>query len=358
VTPDLPGHRLEHRLGGGGGAEVWLAWPGTGGAGPVAVKRAPAPDLVAPDQRADAVERLRAEGRVLAGIDHPNLVTVLDVVEDPGGLTLVLPFLAGGTLRDLLDDRGTLGAGELLAVVAPVADALRALLDHGHVHGDVKPENVLFTEGGAPVLIDAGTARPVDDRSTEDAVVVGTPDYLDPCRLDGRPAAPATDVFSLGVLAYEALTGRRPHRGEPAEVLASASVGAHRPLASWPTVDGGVAEVVERALAPDPSTRPADPAALAAELQRVVPATSVRLPGPARSGPLPARPGHLETLRVARPDGDPPPVPDRGPPRRVGAVRAAVAAISVALAIWAGPGPDAGSAASPDPGGGGQPTRR
>lgn len=339
MTPDLPGYRLDRRLGRGGAAEVWLAWPGSDGAGPVAIKRVPAADLGSPARRAAAVERLRAEGRILADLDHPNLVAVLEVVEEPCGPALVLPYLAGGTLRDLLDDRGTLDAGELLAVLEPVAGALLALLDRGHVHGDVKPENVLFTGEGAPVLVDAGSVRPLGDRTTQ-PTVEGTPDYLDPSRLDGRPSTGATDVFSLGVLAYEVLTGRRPHRGDPSEVLASAAVGAHRPLASWPTVDGDVAEVVERAMAPDPSDRPADPAALVTELRRAVPGARVRLPGPARTGSLPSRPGRRDTVRVRRPERDPSPTELGVASRRVGAVRAAVAVISVALAAWAGPARD------------------
>lgn len=345
MTPDVAGYRLERRLGCGGGAEVWLAWPGTGGGGPVAIKRAPSSGVVAPDQRPGVADRLRAEGRLLAGIDHPNLVAVLDVVDEPPDVALVLPYLAGGSLRDLLDDRGTLSAGELVAVVEPLAGALRALLDQGSVHGDLKPENVLFTADGKPVLVDVDAARPVGAVTAATEDLVGTPDYLDPSRLDGGAATPASDVFSLGVVAYEVLTGRRPHRGEPAEVLAAASVAAHRPLASWPTVDGAVAEVVERAMSPDPATRPVDPPTLAHELRRVVAASSIRLPGPVRTAPAPRRPQRLHTVRVSRP-GDGAPAAGAGDGRhgRVMAARVAVAAASVALALWAGadradPGP-------------------
>lgn len=312
---------------------MWLAWPDDGG-GPVAIKR-PATVPAGPGGRSDAPDRLRAEGEVLGGVDHPNLVAVLGVVEGPAGVALVLPHLPGGSLRDLLDERGTLGAGELLGVVAPVADALGALSDRAIVHGDCKPENVLFEADGTPVLIDAGAARPVGACHGE-GPVVGTPDYLDPSLVDGGPVTPASDVYSLGVLAYEALTGRRPHRGEPAEVLAAAAVGARRPLASWPTVDDGVARVVERAMAPDPTDRPPDPRALADELRLVVPARSVRLPGPARTDGPPRRPGRLDTVRVAGPAATPP-SGEVGPrPRRVLAARAAVVAGSVTLAVWAG----------------------
>lgn len=290
VTTDVPGFRLDRLLGRGGTGEVWLAWSADDEPRPVAVKR------LRPNAPA-AADVLRAEAAVLAAVDHPHLVRVLDVVPDPPGVALVLPYLGGGSLRGLLDEVGTLSPGELVAVLAPVADALAALHGRGLAHGDLTPGNILLTSEGEPVVADVGVTRLLGAAGPGPAA--GTPAYLDPARATGIADGPAADVFALGVIAYEALTGRLPHRGPPAEAVALAAAGAHRPLASWPSIPLAVAEAVERALRPDPRDRPGGPGELAAELAAAVPAGTVRLPAPRAdtSAPTPST-GH-RTVPVA-----------------------------------------------------------
>lgn len=354
---ELAGYRLERLLGRGGTGEVWLAWDEGPVARPVAVKR-----LGASAGPAEA-ESLRAEAELLATLDHPHLLRVIEVVDDPPGLALVLPYLSGGSLRDLLDDHGALSPGEVVALLAPVADAAGSLHRRGLVHGDLKPDNVLLTSDGAPVLADVGVAR-IIGRPAIGLAVAGTPAYLDPATADGSPPGAGADVYALGVVAYEALTGRLPHLGEPAEVVALAAARVHRPLASWPAVPAAVARLVEQALDPDPAARPAGTVAFVDALSAVVPASEIRLPAgvrrSARAEPGPG--GRSETIRFG-------PVPPRVDPasttgrRSVGArTLGAVGVVAVALVVAAGlstggrrsdpttrPAPDARPASSSDP---------
>lgn len=297
-------YRLDRPIGRGAGGEVWLAWDEGPVPRPVAVKRIRTP---ADGQSAAS---LRTEAELLATLDHPHLLRVLEVVVDPPGLALVLPLLVGGSVRELLDERGTLSPGEAVALLGPVADAVGSLHARGLVHGDLKPENILLTSDGEPMVADVGLAR-IAGRPHPGLGVVGTPAYLDPALLEGGSAGPRSDVYALGVMAYEALTGRWPHRGEPAELVALAAAGVHRPLATWPTVPAPLAEVIELALAPDPSVRPADPMALVAALRAAIPAAEVALPAPFRpplvSGEV-GPPAH-ETMRFGSSSSPPSPSP-------------------------------------------------
>ncbi|HEX2576564.1 MAG TPA: protein kinase, partial [Aquihabitans sp.] len=169
---DLNGYRLDQLLGVGGTAEVWSAWPDAPDAEAVAIKRRRAGVGAASDGS------LLAEAELLRAVRHPHLVPVLDVVADPPGVALVVPLLAGGSLRDLLDERGTLAAGEVVAVLGPIAAAVAALHRHGVSHGDLKPENVLLDAGGWPVLGDVGTAQPLG--TPAGTARHATPAYLDP----------------------------------------------------------------------------------------------------------------------------------------------------------------------------------
>ncbi len=273
------GYRLERLVGCGGSGQVWVARADGPVPRVVAVKRLGA------SAGPDAASALRGEAALLAGLDHPGLVRVLDVVDDPPGVALVLPFLPGGSLRHLLDHRGALDAGEVVALLRPVADAVGSLHRSGWVHGDLKPENVLLTSDGHPVVADVGVAQALGTPRAG-LTVAGTPAYLAPEVAGGAAPGARSDVYALGVVAYEALTGRLPHRGEPAEVLALAAGRVHRPLASWPSVPSALAEVVERALDPDPAGRPAGPVAFVDALHDVVDGAEVRLPPLAPCPPL------------------------------------------------------------------------
>ncbi len=333
MTPDPPGYRLVRMLGRGGSGEVWLA----SAHGPVerlvAVKRVAEPGAAAASF---------VEASLAGALDHPHLVRLLDAVDDPPGVALVMPYLAGGSLRGLLGHRGTLTAGEVVALLEPVAAAVGSLHRHGLVHGDLKPDNVLLTAEGEPMLADVGLARLIG-AVAPGLRVAGTPAYLDPVVAEGGAPGPRSEVFSLGVIAYEALTARLPHRGEPAEVVAAAGAGAHRRLYSWPSIPTGVAELVELALSPDPGVRPADGASFVALFRSVVPHDDISLPGPcpAPSGVAVADAARHRTVLLAAPRPPPPTPTDRScrsylPDWAITATTSALVRRALAVAALAG----------------------
>lgn len=296
MSRPLPGFVLDHLLYQGSEVDVWCAHV-VDDERSIVVKRASDPDDPATGRR------LRTEAEVAASVDHPGLLVPLRVVDDPPGVAIVYPYLAGGSMRGLLDRRGALTPGEIVALLGPVAAALQARSHHGRgaAHGDLKPDNLLLRDDGSPVVADAGS------------VGWATPDYLDPAASVDHPPSPSRDVFALGVIAYEALTGRRPHRGGPAEVVALAAAGAHRSLDGWPGVPAGVAVVVEAALDPDPAARPATPEAFVAALRAEVEPATVVLPGPAPHPVAPTlRPGQA-TLELGPRPPAPEPVPGHRP---------------------------------------------
>jgi len=290
---------------------VWLGRI-VGSEAPVAIKRATDPADPA------TAARLAAEAGGAGRVDHPNLLRPLRLVDDPPGVAIVYPFVAGGSLRTLLDQRGALSAGEVVALLEPVVAALAA---RGRPHGDLKPDNVLLHLDGTPVVADAAPTAGA------------TPAYLAPELDPGTDPTVGGDVYALGVLAYEALSGRRPHRGEFAEVRALAAAGAHRRLTTWPGIDRPVAEAVEAALSIDPSRRPATPGRFVAALAAPVDPASVRRARPVRAeAPTFARPGDAT---VDFGPGPPPPATHAPPRRRAPVVAAAVGAlVVVGAAVW------------------------
>ncbi len=324
-------YRLEARLGRGGAGEVWRARSTGPLAQVVAVKRLRA-------GLADA-ESLRREAEVLAELDHPHIVRVLEVVDDGPGLAVVMAHARGGSFADLLAERGRLAAGEVVALAAPVADALASAHRRGVVHADVKPANVLFTSEGQPLLSDFGAASwprsPTD--GSEDAPVVGTSGYLAPERAAGGSPAVAGDVWALGVICFEALTGRAPPRGattDQLEALLVTDAGAGEELA----------EVVVGALASEPAERP-DASAFGSELRAVVDPADVVLPGPASEQGV----GRGPETRTFGPRPPEPPEPEAPVERPVGLIvglLVAVAVLVAAVVVWRSP---SGEEAGPDP---------
>lgn len=275
----MGGYELEAELGSGASGTVWRARRRGPLRQPVALKRL----------RAGAADvdlaRLRHEATVLAELDHPHVVRILEVVEDDG-LAVVMQLATGGSLEDLLAARPRLAPGEVVAVAVPLADALASAHRRGVLHGDVKPANVLFTSDGEPLLSDFGVARWLAARTTASASVGGTPEYLAPEVLDGSPPDPSSDVYALGVVCYEALAGWLPYTGAtPLAVVRAADRGEHPPLAEVEGVPRALAEAVERALARSRDDRTASADELSRALRASLPAGEVALPGPA-----PARP--------------------------------------------------------------------
>jgi serine/threonine-protein kinase len=275
-------YQLTERIAAGGMGEVWR---GTD----LLLHRPVAVKVLLPGLADDTgfIARFRTEARMMASLRHPGIVQVYDFGESGDGNLdfLVMEFIEGTSLAKRIEAAGKLDAGETVAIVGQVADALQAAHEAGIIHRDVKPSNLLVRPGGAIVLVDFGVARSTTGAGlTGTNVVMGSAHYMAPEQAEGKPITPATDVYALGAVAYTCLTGRPPYIGDnPLQVIAQLVV------ADPPTlpvdVPPQVAAVVLRALEKDPSARHQSAASFAA-------ATRVALTGqgPSRRMPPTAQP--------------------------------------------------------------------
>jgi serine/threonine protein kinase len=242
---------------------------------PVAIKFL-LPEMAA---RPDIRTRFEAEARAAASLSHPNAVAVFDTGEHAGAPYIVMERLPGETLADLIGARPAGGGASdeadveaVRTLAIEVLGALAAAHQAGLVHRDVKPANILIAADGRAKVADFGIAKSIQETAAGDRTatgqVFGTPAYLAPERLDGAPATPQADLWSLGVVLYEVLTRARPFAGgTPLAVARAAAEGAHRPLGEVrPDVDPAFVAAVERALDPDPSARFGSAAEMAAAL--------------------------------------------------------------------------------------------
>jgi serine/threonine-protein kinase len=274
-------YRLLERIDAGGAGEVWRARDERLGRD-VAVK------ILGKDADEAFRERFADEARRAASVSHPNVVTVYDEGRARGESFMVMEYVRGKTLRDLIADRGPLPAHEAARIVSQVAAALDAAHEAGVIHCDVKPANVILDEHGAAKLADFGIARAA--RGPRERELIGTARYIAPERVAGEAPTEKSDIYSLGLVAYELLAGRPAHEEMETEDLLR-----HRlddPPPSLRSARVGVSDeldaVVRRALARDPQDRYASAGefahALLASAQRGD-ATGVLTPPPPR--PLP-----------------------------------------------------------------------
>ena len=215
--PDVPGHEVQAVLGRGGVGVVYKAKHIRLGR-PVAIK------MLLSGAYASRTElaRFLQEARAVAALRHPHVVQVYDVGECDGLPFYTMEFLEGGSLAERLGGHPQ-PARRAAAMLVTLADAVHAAHQSGVIHRDLKPGNVLLTADGSPKVSDFGLARPIEAASEDDALTIGggrigTPSYMAPEQASGRHGAvgPATDVYALGAILYEMLTGRPPFRGESA----------------------------------------------------------------------------------------------------------------------------------------------
>jgi Protein kinase domain/Domain of unknown function (DUF4115) len=256
-------YRPMRRIDAGGMGEVWEA-------DDVLLGRRVAIKILAEELAGDpaALRRFRREARATAMLDHPNVVRVFDFVDGEAPF-LVLELLAGETLADRLGHGGALAPLEAARIAAAVADGLEVAHRAGIVHRDIKPGNIMLTAGGGVKVMDFGIAAAWEAHSTAGQRLLATASYAPPERIAGGRASPAVDLYSLGVVLYEMLTGRPPFLAATAEQVLQAHLKATprpvRTLVFW--VPPELATVCEAALAKDPAERPASAGALAAQLR-------------------------------------------------------------------------------------------
>src|SRR5438874_2579973 len=204
------------------------------------------------------VERFKREARSVAQLSHPNIVTVIDRGEDAGRQFIVFEYIDGENLKELVVRRGRLSVTEAVELGLQIARALAFAHGQGLVHRDVKPQNVLLNGDGRAKVTDFGIARSLDvEGVTQTGTVLGTSNYIAPEQASGRRVDQQTDVYSLGVVLYELLTGDVPFPGENFVTVALKHVNEPPPslLEVRRDVPVRVANAVDRALAKDPAHR-------------------------------------------------------------------------------------------------------
>ena len=218
------------------------------------------------------VERFRREAKSAAALSHPNIVSIYDRGEsEDGSCYISMEYLAGGTLKDHMSRGGRLSPSVAAEVAVQISDALDAAHERGTVHRDIKPQNVLVTRSGDVKVGDFGIARAESETSiTRVNLVLGTAAYMSPEQATGGRIGPRSDLYSLGVVMYEMLTGELPFRGE--DSVAVAMKHANDPLRPPKEVNPDIPErmndLVVRLLAKDPGDRPASAGALVEEIRR------------------------------------------------------------------------------------------
>jgi eukaryotic-like serine/threonine-protein kinase len=259
-------YRAVRRIDAGGMGEIWEA-------DDTLLGRRVAIKALAEELAGDrvAVRRFRREARATARLDHPNVIRVYDFIDGEAPF-LVLELLEGHTLADRLRRDGALPPLEAARIAAAVADGLDVAHRAGIIHRDIKPGNIMLTAGGGVKVMDFGIAAAWEAHSTTGQQLLATASYTAPERIRGGRASPAGDLYSLGVVLYEMLTGRPPFTADNAEQLLRAHLeAAPRPVRSlvfW--VPAEIAAACETALAKDPAGRPASAGALAGQLRAAV----------------------------------------------------------------------------------------
>ena len=260
VVPGVPGvidrrYQVEQLLGRGGTGAVYRARD-------VRLDRLVAVKVVRAGMLGDAVarQRFRREAQILSGLQHPSIVSIFDYGTLPdGGAYLVMELVRGEDLRTVLQREGRIGLPRALRILSAVCEAVEAAHRDGVLHGDLKPENILLPGDGVEAkVLDFGLAKVVPDPALLNAggVIFGTPAYMAPERLRGLEPDARSDIFSLGAVAFEMLTGELPFgRGPLADIVLAQARGVPR-FPGDVRVPADLEDAVRTALDPDPDRRP------------------------------------------------------------------------------------------------------
>jgi serine/threonine protein kinase, bacterial len=265
--------------------------------------------------------RFQLEARTVARLKNPGLVAVYDQGLDARHPFLVMELIEGGTLRELLSERGPMPPHAVVAVLRPVLGGLAAAHLAGLVHRDVKPENVLISDDGDVKIADFGLVRAVAAAGiTSASVILGTAAYLSPEQVRNGSSSPRSDVYSIGILTYELLTGRTPFTGDSALSIAYQRLDTDVPRASA-AIDGvppQFDELVARATARDPADRYADAIEVAADIDAIADELDLpdfRVPAPRNSAQHRSAAAHQSRMSERRATAQQPQPPVKAPVR-------------------------------------------
>ena len=247
---------------------------------------------------AEFVERFRLEAQAAASFNHPNVVSIYDVGEENGVHYIVMEYVEGETLKDVIRRRGRLPEGEAARIAGEIAEALGAAHRRGLVHRDIKPHNILITRDGTVKVTDFGIARAQSAASlTQTGTVIGSVHYFSPQQARGEPVDSASDIYSLGVVLYEMLTGRLPFNGDSPVAVALKHIQEQpAPVRSIvPEISPAAERLVARMLSKEKEGRPESTAVLLKELEFIKNAA----PPP---GPIPDAGGDTQVMHAVRDD--------------------------------------------------------
>lgn len=257
-------YRLDSRLAQGGMGEVWKGYDIQLGR-EVAIKA-----LRSDVTNAEAkLRRLRAEAHNSANLAHPNIAALFEYYEHDGVGFLIMEYVPSKSLADLFHSKGAMDPIELLPILIQTARGLFVAHSHGVIHRDVKPANIMVSDTGEVKITDFGVSYSTGQgQITQDGMVVGTAQYISPEQAQGQQATPQSDIYSLGVVAYEGLAGHRPFTGTTPVDIAAAHV--NNPVPPLPdSVDVQLREFVMSMLAKDPLDRPKDALVVSRTLARI-----------------------------------------------------------------------------------------
>jgi eukaryotic-like serine/threonine-protein kinase len=262
-------YRLIELLGQGGMATIYRALDTQLGRD-VAIK------LLRPEylRDPDFGSRFRQEAQNAASLSHPNVVTVYDYGEDPSGPYIVMEFVDGEDLATILRRNGSLPPTQAARIAAAVARALEAAHARGIIHRDVKPGNVLIGRDGRVKVVDFGIARAIAEaQMTLPGTTLGSVHYFSPEQARGEPTSAPSDIYALGIVLFEMLTGSRPWEGDSAASVALARLSGPvpDPVLLRPSLPSDLAAITRKALALDPGDRFASAGAMADALERTMP---------------------------------------------------------------------------------------
>lgn len=291
-------YRILREIGGGGMAQVYEAEDQTIGR-KVALKVLAVPPVVPESEKSLLIESFQQEARSAGTLSHSNVVTLYEVGETDGVHYIAMELLTGTTARELLRERGKLPVDHALNILLQVARALDYAHKQGVIHRDVKPDNIVVTEEGVVKLTDFGIARAANDLlRTQKGMLVGSPAYMSPEQIQGEPVDYRSDIYSLGVTAYEMLTGRKPFDA-PAVTAVMHRIVYDEPDPA-PELPRAAEAALRRALAKKPEERPTSAVALVEELTSAYYGTAVVSPEARLVTPSPSPYRHKERAPMSQ----------------------------------------------------------